>query len=35
MFAVYLLLLNVVCFLNLEGCLCTGCDGCCTFFTDF
>ena len=36
MFVVYLVLLNVVCFLRLGVCLCivslcSGCDGCCAF----
>ena len=37
MFVMYLVLLNVVCFLNMEVCLyivnfCSGCDGCCDFY---
>ena len=31
MFVVYLMLLNVVCFLTLGVCLCSGCGGCCVF----
>ena len=31
MFVVYLVLLNVICFLSLAVCLCSGCDECCAF----
>ena len=31
MCVVYLVVLNVVCFLSIGVCLCSGCDGCCVF----